>query len=69
MNSNTLLQNFDIDQLDTYEKTIYNDNLYHNGKVDALQIIINNVEGDHTQLSAELSEIADLQEEENILKN
>ena len=64
MNSQQKLQNFNIDNLDMFELMQYNDLKYSLTKVEALQIIINNVEGDFTQLSDELSEIAQEQEEE-----
>ena len=64
MNSQQKLQNFNIDNLDMFELMQYNDLKYSLSKVEALQIIINNVEGDFTQLSDELSEIAQEQEEE-----
>ena len=69
MNSKQLLQKFDIDNLDTYEFMIYEDFSKRFSKVDALQIIINNVENDYTQLSESLKFIAELQETENELNN
>jgi hypothetical protein len=41
---------------------VYNDLIKHSSKEEALQIIINNVEGDFSQLSDELAEIAYYQE-------
>lgn len=70
MNTQEKLQNFDIDNLDMFELMQYNDLKYNLTKVEALQIIINNVEGDFSQLSEQLAEIAEQQEEEFLnLKN
>lgn len=70
MNTQEKLQNFDIDNLDMFETMQYNDLKYNLTKVEALQIIINNVEGDFSQLSEQLAEIAEQQEEEFLnLKN
>lgn len=55
------LENFDIDNLDAFEIREYNKFLPSLGKVEALQLLINNVEGDYTQLSPELSELAEKQ--------
>ena len=54
------LTNFDIDNLDSFEAMRYNDFEKH-GKEFALQILINTVEGDFSQLSEELAEIAEEQ--------
>ncbi len=56
------LADFNINNLDTYETMVYNDLIKHSSKEEALQIIINNVEGDFSQLSDELAEIAYYQE-------
>lgn len=64
MRSTQLLENLDIEELDAFEITIYNDYSRHMDKVEALQIIINNVEGDYSQLSETLAEIAEIQDEE-----
>lgn len=70
MNTQEKLQNFDIDNLDMFELMQYNDLKYNLTKVEALQILINNVEGDFSQLSEQLAEIAEQQEEEFLnLKN
>jgi hypothetical protein len=58
---NPKLVNFDVDDLDEYETMVYNDFSEKLGKARALQILINNVEGDYTQLSPELAEIAEEQ--------
>jgi hypothetical protein len=64
MNIISKLQNFDIDNLDMFELMQYNDFKRSITKEESLQILINNVEGDFTQLSDELSEIAQEQENE-----
>jgi hypothetical protein len=56
------LQNFDISELDTFEMFQYNDIRRKNptmNKEDILQLLINNVEGDYSQLSPKLAEIAE----------
>ena len=58
---NPKLVNFDIDDLDQYEEMVYNDMKKSNTKAATLQVIINTVEGDYTQLSPELAEIAEEQ--------
>ena len=58
-----MLENIDVDCLDAFELTFYNDYIQHMSKTEALQRIINNAEGDYSQLSESLSEIA--QEQEN----
>ena len=52
------LSDFNINDLDPYETFIYNDMSKKMSKEDALQIIINNVEGDYSQLSPKLRRIA-----------
>jgi len=52
------LKDFNINDLDPYETFIYNDMSKKMSKEDALQIIINNVEGDYSQLSPNLRKIA-----------
>ena len=70
MNPQEKLQNFDIDNLDMFELMQYNNLKNSSSKVEALQILINNVEGDFSQLSEQLAEIAEQQEEEFLnLKN
>jgi len=56
------LDNFNPMNLDAYETMMYK-NLTERGmdKVDALKIIINNVEGDYSQLSPSLAEIAQVE--------
>jgi hypothetical protein len=63
--TNQKLENFDIDTLDMFEQTMYFDFIKNLSKAEALQIIINSVEGDYTQLSENLSEIAQEQETEH----
>lgn len=58
------LENFDIENLDLFETIQYNDFIKSLSKSEALQIIINNTEGDFSQLSDQLREIAEEQEEE-----
>jgi hypothetical protein len=54
-----LLNNFDVYNLDEYEYMVYND-MINRGitKADALNIIINNTEGDYSELSPALRKIA-----------
>lgn len=59
------LKNFDIENLDLYERMVYDDLIKNISKENALQVIINNVEGDLTQLSEELSQIAKKLKNEN----
>jgi len=59
------LENFDLDFLDTFEEIQYNSFIKNMTKAEALQILINNVEGDFYQLSDELREIAEEQSEMN----
>ncbi len=61
---NKELQDFDPENLDPYEEMIYRDMMNKgNPKVSTLQIIINQVEGDYSQLSDELAKIAERQDE------
>lgn len=55
------LEDFDIDNLDDFETMQYNQFLKSSGKVGALQVLINSVEGDYSQLSPELAELAEKQ--------
>lgn len=59
-----LLDDFNLRDLDAYETMQYK-HLTERGmtKVDALKFIINNVEGDYSQLSPKLSEVAEIQVE------
>lgn len=57
---NPILEKFDIDTLDMYEKIQYNRFTKYSTKSEALQILINSSEGDYTQLSKELRELAEL---------
>ena len=67
--STDLLNSVEIEHLDAFEETVYNDLSKRMSKAEALQIIINNVEGDHSQLSDVLAEIAEIQEENNEIFN
>jgi hypothetical protein len=58
------LRNFDLEELDLFERKMYEDFIQSMSKEEALQIIINTVEGDYSQLSESLAEIAELQDEE-----
>lgn len=58
---NSRLVNFDIDDLDSFESMQYDQFSNSMDKADALQILINNVEGDYSQLNEELAEIAEEQ--------
>jgi len=55
------LADFDLDNLDDFETFQFNHFLPSLGKAGALQILINNVEGDYSQLSPELAELAEMQ--------
>lgn len=64
---NTTLKNFNIDLLDTFEMFLYNDMIRHNSKENVLMVLINNVEGDYSQLSDGLFDLAN--EIDSILNN
>lgn len=53
------LRNFDINDLDVFERRQYDHFIKQSSKEQVLQILINNVEGDYTQLSPQLSKIAE----------
>jgi hypothetical protein len=55
------LEDFDIDELDDFESMQYKDFIKHSTKAEALQILINNVDGDYSQLSPALAELAEMQ--------
>lgn len=55
------LADFDLDNLDDFETFQFNHFLSSLGKAGALQVLINNVEGDYSQLSPELAELAEMQ--------
>jgi len=57
-----MLENFDIEQLDEIETWHYNHHIKSMTKAESLQVIINTVEGDYSQLSSELAELAELQQ-------
>lgn len=59
-----LLHDFDLESLDIFEKNQYVDLMAHSTKEEALQIIINNAEGDYSQLSTSLAEVAQVLEEQ-----
>jgi hypothetical protein len=59
------LANVDIEDLDAFEQTFYNDYIRFMSKTQALQEIINNANGDYSQLSETLAEIAQQYELEN----
>jgi hypothetical protein len=64
MNLSEKLENVSIDELDAFEETYFHDYSKRMSKVDALQKIINNAEGDYSKLSDCLAEIAQAQEEQ-----
>lgn len=55
------LEDFDLDNLDPFETMQYENFSKSMGKVGALQVLINSVEGDYSQLSPELAELAEKQ--------
>ena len=60
--NNPELVNFDLDELDSFEAMQYDSFVKSMPKAEALQIIINGVEGDYSQLSEALATIAEKQE-------
>jgi hypothetical protein len=58
---NSDLVNFNLDKLDPFEEMQYNNFSKSMEKAEALQILINNVEGDYSQLSTSLAKIAEKQ--------
>jgi len=54
------LEAFDVSKLDAFEQMQYSDLIKHSTKVEALKILINNVEGDFSQLSPNLNDIAEM---------
>ena len=54
------LEAFDVSKLDAFEQMQYSDLIKHSTKAEALKILINNVEGDFSQLSPNLSDIAEM---------
>jgi hypothetical protein len=62
----TNLENFNLDKLDMFERTQYDHFIKSMSKADALQVLINTVEGDKTQLSEHLAQIAE-EQDKNIL--
>lgn len=63
---NQKLENLDIETLDLFEQTSYNDFIQHMSKAEALQLIIENAEGVLSQLSENLANIAQEHEDENL---
>lgn len=55
------LENFDLNELDPFETMQYNHFVKNLTKAESLQILINNVEGDYSQLSPKLAELAEIQ--------
>jgi hypothetical protein len=64
IDTTNLLKNFDLDDLDMSEKRDYDHHIKSYNKEGALQVIINTVEGDFSQLSPQLAEIAEIQEKQ-----
>jgi hypothetical protein len=58
---NSELEDFDLDELDPFETMQFNHHIKSSGKVGALQVLINSVEGDYSQLSPALAELAEMQ--------
>lgn len=54
----SVLMSVDLATLDVLEKRAYDDLVKQNGKVGALKMIVNSVEGDLSQLSPELQHAA-----------
>lgn len=54
------LEAFDVSKLDDFEQMQYSDLIKHSTKAEALKILINNVEGDFSQLSPNLNDIAEM---------
>ena len=51
---------FDVDNLDTYERMMFDEFISNgNDKESALKILINSVENDYSQLSYELAELVE----------
>lgn len=56
---NRALKNFDVNLLDSFEFMQYSEYIQTMSKEEALQILINNVENDFSQLSEALQELAE----------
>lgn len=56
-----MLKNFDINTLDAFERQQYDHFVKQSSKQEALQLLINTVEGDYSQLSPNLAVIAEKQ--------
>lgn len=65
ISSAQLLQDFNINYLDLFEQQQYDHLIRQSSKTEVLQILINSCNGDFTELSERLAEIAELQEFEN----
>ena len=59
------LKNFDINELDDFERMQYDKFIKSMPKEEAIQVLINNVEGDYSQLSEGLATLAEKQDGEN----
>ena len=53
------LEGFDLDELDNFERMQYEHHVKSMGKVEALEVIVNTVEGSFSQLSEGLRELAE----------
>ena len=62
-NTTHMLKNIEVEHLDAFEATIYNELSTRMTKTQALQTIIDYAEGDFSKLSDPLAEIAELQQE------
>lgn len=58
------LEDFDLNNLDQFEAMQYEFFIKQSTKTQVLQILINTVEGDYSQLSEKLAEIAEEQDTE-----
>lgn len=59
-----MLNSVEVEHLDAFEETMYNDLSTRMTKAQALQTIIDYAEGDLSKLSDPLAEIAELQQED-----
>jgi DNA polymerase III delta prime subunit len=59
-----ILHDFDLESLDIFDKNQYLDNRGTMSKEEALKAIIDNAEGDYSQLSSSLAEIAQVLDEQ-----
>ena len=63
MDTDKMLSEFDLDTLDAFERMQYNKFIENFSNEESLQMLINAVDGDYSQLSDGLAEIAILQDE------